>query len=1497
MLGQSRLVVLVLSLALATLGRAAPTVDQVKANYKSILGAFSRDRFKADAARFAALGSRLAGSPGEAAAFDLAERELKALGAKVRRESFDVTIPDPAAKGTIAFNGSQAQLWPLWPNLVRTSTCDVQGPLLYGGDGTLEALTGKKVKGAIVVMEFGTSARWRNAAKLGAKAVIFLEPDTMPRAEAEAKFASVPLDVPRFYLPRKNAGRLLSAAFRGTNAHLTCRQDWVVRPSANLIAELPGGSTDEPVALFVPADATSVVPGMAPGGEGAAGLAAAMEMARVAVARPHRRPLWVVVSGAHGLALRGSREFVERRFHGAKSPFLTLTLDLSGGSASLGSFGQGWFYEYRNETRQHVEQTSRLFRTHVDVLSQVTGVTPARLLLIDGTNGSDSRTWKNNVPGKFALDCEPMLLAGLNALSLRTVEDGRETCDTPFDTLDRVQVGNVFRQATTAGVMLDHALNDTDDKNETSEYRIPLDPRTPERMSLVGGFTQVTGKVVVYDPQKSFVPDIPVPDSLACVIGTQKTMMGVRGDMIQAAVGPKAVYEFTGIPPISSFVTPDKWTRLAAFHMNPATGAIDHAPTENSPGFEAYKTDFPQTVARRESPIVVFPCVALSLFDLVDPQELKALPRMRVLDAQTGSLPRNFGLFSPGYDQRLSPEIEDAQVAFFLKGQLFQLLGALPGEANRLILTNSSVGDEKGIGYAAPGAENVTGRAAIAMGGRFPNVALNTARDISAINETRLNRFEKYRIVSKGVRELHNSATAAIAKAEAAEANMEWAEADRQARAAWGYALRAHPIVMGTANDVVNGVVFYLFLLIPFSYFLERLIFGHSLLTKQLGASVGIFILSFLLLRLIHPAFEIVSNPAMIFIAFVMGVLSLVVMSFILGKFEANMRAVKAAGGGVHEVDVKRSSVAMAAFNLGVSNMRRRKARTLLTTLTLVVMTFIVLSFTSIVDELRLDETPAPNNPATYSGLLIRNADMSPLQLTTYRQIANEFADKATVVRRSYYYGADIDGNSLLTLQRGQDTIDVKAMLGMDPEEAKVMRPQEALLPGGRWFRPGERYVTILPKGIADKLKVTVADVGKAQVGYAGERFTVIGIVDPGIMRAKADLDGDGIYPPDFGLSWTRQTQEKLAENAFRPYIRLDPDTVFIIPAATAMDLGSDLRTLAVAFANPQDTRPALASLMPRLRLNLYAAVPEGTGLAVKQFSVQQAKASGGLLLVAIQILIAAVFVLNTMVASVVERTKEISIFSSIGLAPNHIAMLFFAESLVYGVLGSVAGYYVAQGTAKIIVATGWLPGLTLNFSSTSAVMSAGIVMATVLLSTIYPARKAAQIAAPAMNEEVFETEPEGDEWRLPLPFSISANEAAPVAAFLTSWLRAYEGYTIGDFVTANARLTSHEGTYTVRATTWLAPYDLGVSQELELILAPSRVAGVYMLDLLLVRLSGDPENWPVVNQRFLANVRRQFLTWRTLGADERETYRAQALAAEEGEAQANEPVGTPSNV
>jgi cell division protein FtsX len=1371
----------------------------------------------------------------------------------------------------------------MWPNLVRTSTCDVSGPLIYGRTGSLEDLEGKQIQGSIVVLEFNSGPKWKFAAGLGAKAIIFLEPNFPNRAEAESKLSSVPLSIPRFYLPLTNAPAVLSAASRGQSATLKCRQDWIRAKSEILEATFSGSNaklSTEPITLFASSDAMSTVPGLAPGAEEIGGIAAALESARLFNARPHARPLKIVIAGGHGLALHGAREYTRRLVdEPAKSPFLTLSLDLSSGSQTIGSYARGWFYEYRDELIDPMRDLSRVYRAHTERLAAEKRISPPRLLLIDATNNGDNRTWKNNISGKFALDCEPMVLAGLNALTFRTVEDSRDLADTPFNTLDRIDFGNITRQVQTLACMLFHTLNDPADKGEVSDHKVPLSKARATSMRLIGGFARLTGQVVSFDPTRSFVPDTPVKDTIAIRQARQNTMMGVRGDMLQFTSPEQATYEIRGVPTTNSYPPLDPpLTRITAFKLDPTTGNIDYAASLGADGDFRFPIVFRMKSSDRTSPIVVFPCVAVDFYGLVDPQELRALTFLTPLDARSGSYPQDFGLFVPPFDARLNVEIEDAQVVFMSKGQRYIMLGGI--DERRLILSNSSLGDEAGKGFFAPGGDPEKFTASPDGKSLFPNPSLQSAKDIIAINQTRLDRFFKYRIISPGTVDLQKLARSEVEQAESASQERRWSEMVRHSRAAWGYALRIHPTIMSTANDVVNGVVFYLFLLIPFSYFVERLFFGNQLLIKQLGTSVVIFVGAFILLRLIHPAFEIVQNPTMIFVAFVMGVLSLIVISFVLGKFQNSMQSIRSSQGGVHDVDIKRSSVAMAAFNLGVSNMRRRKARTILTTLTLVVMTFIVLSFTSIVAEIALNETPGPNS-AAYGGILVRTPGLDALQNNTYRTIANEFNGRGTVVRRAFYYGADIGDTGVLSLQRADRLAEVRAMMGVEPMETEVLRPQTALLPGGRWFRPGDRNVVILPKPLADQLRITRAEVGKATVNYAGKPFTVIGIIDGGQLREFTDLDGDGILPPDFSLSRRYQEATASSNQAFRSYLRLDPSAVFLVPVETALALGADLRTVAVKLNDPKSTRDALKELMPRLRLNLYASVPKVDNeaeLEVRQFSVFSASKSTGVGLIIVQLLIASIFVLNTMIASVYERTKEIAIFSSIGLAPNHIAMLFFAESLVYGVLGAVSGYYVAQATAKVIVATGSLPGLTLNFSSTSAVLSAVIVMAVVLLSTIFPARKAAEIAAPAMNDAVFDTDPEGDDWLLPLPFSISAVEAAPVTVFLTEWLRAYEGFTIGDFVSRDTRSGIVAGSgpqkaYEIQCSMWLAPYDLGISQDLTLILKPSQVPGVYLLDLRLHRLAGDPENWPTVNKRFLTNLRKQFLTWRTLSADVKQRY------------------------
>jgi hypothetical protein len=98
-----------------------------------------------------------------------------------------------------------------------------------------------------------------------------------------------------------------------------------------------------------------------------------------------------------------------------------------------------------------------------------------------------------------------------------------------------------------------------------------------------------------------------------------------------------------------------------------------------------------------------------------------------------------------------------------------------------------------------------------------------------------------------------------------------------------------------------------------------------------------------------------------------------------------------------------------------------------------------------------------------------------------------------------------------------------------------------------------------------------------------------------------------------------------------------------------------------------------------------------------------------------------------------------------------------------------------------------------------------------------------------------------------------------------------------------------HGLAYSLGARIWLAPFDLGVSQYIKLRTAPTEMDEVYSVEMDVVRVSGDISNWKRVNRRFLNVVRRQYLIWRTLPAEEHERYCNLAKSAERGDSQ--EPV------
>ena len=183
-------------------------------------------------------------------------------------------------------------------------------------------------RGSVLLIDFNSSTQWINAAMLGAKAVVFIEPETTIRGEAENKFLTVPANIPRFWISRTDADQLLELldTAGSDNAipdfdpqplmvRLNSTMTWERQIGQNIRGFLEGSDPilkDEMVVVTAYYDSMSVVPSLAPGADPTSGIAALLEVARILSKeeyRPGRSMLFVATDG-HFQGLAGMRFFM-----------------------------------------------------------------------------------------------------------------------------------------------------------------------------------------------------------------------------------------------------------------------------------------------------------------------------------------------------------------------------------------------------------------------------------------------------------------------------------------------------------------------------------------------------------------------------------------------------------------------------------------------------------------------------------------------------------------------------------------------------------------------------------------------------------------------------------------------------------------------------------------------------------------------------------------------------------------------------------------------------------------------------------------------------------------------------------------------------------------------------------------------------------------------------------------------------------------------------------
>ena len=1172
-------------------------------------------------------------------------------------------------------------------------------------------------------------------------------------------------------------------------------------------------------------------------------------------------------------------------------------LDLSSHGESLGFFYKAYF----------VDQHERGYETKIRQVTsplayRATGLADAMAgsgALVDGVNNPAGLTWKTHLPVPLAVDLEMPLLAGLPGAAFLSTGDPRIWIDTPLDRPDRMDMDGLGKQIDLLVPLLRALLSDPQALRLYDEI---------DREALLSRehFHRVYGRTVAYDPTRSLgdMADQPVGGALLTLQRNPGLVMRPRGLLYKTCGGVRVTdmafanaggfFEFIGVWDRQSAGWQMDAVRLEGYVLRPESGDIRYAPDRSGQGaqYKQEQSDFTLTGRQPETlkNPVLFECEPVTVFEMMDQRSFSTFVSLDIYNARTGSTPMASGSKLVG-TLGSTTYVEPVAVLFVPPGMRFKamfsgtepslVIGGTPVAGMKYPLLNitGAPGDPPdGIGYAVP------------HGGILTLTPLRMAEDIWRLNEDRLDRLRKHGVRSTHSEGLHAAAAAGLKQARSALAEKRYDAFLRHTHAAWSFEAKAYPHVRGATADVLAGMFLYLFLLLPFAHFTERLLFGFTNINAQIAGFFGIFLVAFLILSRVHPAFALTNAAPVILLAFVTVTLSIMVIAMVRSRFQLEISRLQRRPGAGKRGDFSRLDAAKTAFILGINNMRRRKLRTGLTVTTLILLMFSILSLSSIESRLMVQRRAvAEGEKPRYEGVLLHNGQWADLPAHAYGSLLNALPPEEghIVVPRNWIVSQDVNvptGVVLSGAERPERTFRLTGLVGMVPEEARVTRPQN-LLASGRWMRPGEKHVCIVSGKIAAQLGL--AGVGSAEppeVMVYGRRLKVIGLFDDEKLLQWKDIDTEPLSPVDYSVeNWQRHGGTDRSQDVkLYQYTHLDPRNVLFAPYELLLDHDATLRSIAVIPAPDRELREfAEREILKKLDIPVFLA----QGVRVTYASSVKGDAVSGVAALFIPMLISALIVFNTMLGSVYEREREISIYGAMGLAPVHISSLFVAESCVYATVSTVAGYIVGQVVAKVITQRGLLAGLSLNYSSTSAVFAAVFIAAVVLLSTLYPARRAAALSVPDVERIWKLPKPEGDLLDIEFPFTIGKVDAAGINAYLLYDFREHSRQSVGEFYAVGNRLSAEdtpEGMrYLLCSDIWISPFDFGISQRLEMETAPTGDRDICQTRMTLTRKSGENDAWVKMNNRFLKHIRKQFLLWRLLTPQERDFYRVEAAKAQ----------------
>ncbi len=291
-------------------------------------------------------------------------------------------------------------------------------------------------------------------------------------------------------------------------------------------------------------------------------------------------------------------------------------------------------------------------------------------------------------------------------------------------------------------------------------------------------------------------------------------------------------------------------------------------------------------------------------------------------------------------------------------------------------------------------------------------------------------------------------------------------------------------------------------------------------------------------------------------------------------------------------------------------------------------------------------------------------------------------------------------GNATIKYQ-GEKTNPNVSVLGVDENYLQL---SGYAVDRGRWFSPTEQQrndlVTVLGSGVADRLFRDGTNPVGQHVNIAGRRFRVIGVLaSKGVSIVSSD---------DIALIPLRTARAYLVTGEARFAIGVQVANPAELDAAIGEATGVFRRVRRLDVTEPDDFSITRSDSLAEMLVDMLSKVGIG-GTAIGLFTI----------------LGAAIGLMNILLVSVNERTREIGLNMAVGAPRRSILRQFLAESvticLIGGVVGVVLGILIGNQVALRLGSSFFIPWLWMG-------IGLAICVVVGLAAGIYPAIKASRL-------------------------------------------------------------------------------------------------------------------------------------------------------------------------